>query len=159
MSEDFFAAHHEVSPFEVDTSTMLYNSVLSFARSSPSIVNVPANATTKVFDGIIRDGPHGFFFVCCVFLVVFGTILNSLTIATIFSLPPRIRQDATHTFILNLSIADLLLSLVVLPSHWLQIVFRKVDVVGEVLCDISQLAFFWIFELSLFTLSVVSINR
>lgn len=160
MSSDFFVADEEdLSAFDTESSTMLYSSVISFARSSSSRIEVPSNVTKEVYNSFIRDGPHMFFFICCIFLIVAGTILNSLTIATIFSLPPRIRSDATHTFILNLSIADLLLSLFVLPSHWLQIVFRKVDVVGEVLCDVSQLAFFWIFELSLFTLSVVSINR
>lgn len=138
---------------------MLYSSAINLLQASSSSANVPTNSTEVQFVGLIRDGPHAFFFVCCILISVFGTILNGMTIATIVSLPSRIRQDATHTFILNLSIADLLLSLVVIPSHWLQILWRKVDVVGEVFCDISQLAFFWIFELSLFTLSVVSINR
>ena len=140
-----------------DSSTILYNGAMSlldgkaYSRSQSN--------HTEVITGVIRDGPHAFFLVCCVFLSVFGTILNALTIMTICSMPSRVRQDATHTFILNLSIADLLLSVIAIPSHWLQIAYRKVDVVGEALCDVSQFFFFWIFELSLFTLSVVAINR
>ena len=146
------------SEFGAEGPTILYTSAMNLLRS-PSIVDSASNRTQISFDGIIRDGPHAFFLVCCVFLSTIGTILNTLTILTIGSLPSRIRQDATHTFILNLSIADLILSAVVIPTHWLQIVFRKIDFVGELLCDVSQLLFFWIFELSLFTLSVVSINR
>lgn len=140
--------------------TILYTTAVDLIRKTAStLVDNPSNQTREYNDTTIRDAPHGFFLVCCISFSVFGTILNLLAILTICSLASRVRQDATHTFILNLSIADLLLSIFVIPAHWLQIVFRKVDVIGELLCDVSQLAFFWIFELSLFTLSVVSINR
>lgn len=141
-----------------ESSNLLYNSV-SFLIRNPSSADVATNSTRPYVQGTIRDTPHAFFFVCCLFLSVIGTILNALTIMTICSMPSRVRKDATHTFILNLSIADLLLSCVVIPTHWLQIVYRKVDFLGEFLCDVTQALFFWIFELSLFTLSVVSINR
>lgn len=159
MTEDS-SSHHPWSGFESSSpATYLYSSALSLIRSSSSFVTEPSNQTDHIYNGMIRDGPHAFFLVCSIILSTMGTILNTLAIMTICSMSTRALQDATHTFVLNLSIADLLLSMFVIPAHWLQIVFRKVTGVGDLLCSVSQLSFFWMFEVSLFTLSVVSVNR
>jgi hypothetical protein len=159
MTEDS-SSHQPWSEFESsDPATYLYGSAVNLIRSSSSFVNDPVNQTQQIYNGTIRDGPHGFFLACSIMLSIGGTIMNTLAIMTICSMSTRALQDATHTFVLNLSIADLLLSSFVIPTHWLQIVFRKVTGVGDLLCSISQLSFFWMFEVSLFTLSVVSVNR
>jgi hypothetical protein len=141
-----------------DEPTELFETVMDLVRSSVA-VDVAKSNTTAIYTGAIPGRPKIFFFIVCILMSIAGTILNFATIFTINSLPKPIRKDASHTFILSLSIADLLLSMIVIPAQLLQIVFRKVEIVGESLCAVSQLAFFWTFELSLFTLTVVSVNR
>lgn len=126
----------------------------SFSTQSSSMrLNYPKDVL------FLRDGPVVFFFAGTLIISILGTVLNFLAILVLTHSSRRRRSDASTKFVLNLAFADLLFCSFTIPSHWFQTWLRADEFWGEFLCDVNQLSFFWTFQLSLYTLSCVSLNR
>ncbi|XP_044014186.1 protein trapped in endoderm-1-like [Aphidius gifuensis] len=87
---------------------------------------------------------------------IIGTLGNGLTVIA-FAKYKKLRRQPTTIFIINLTISDLMLSTICMPS--LAIDFLTSDVIDGILCKISPMLFYGNFSVSLFSLMAIAINR
>jgi len=80
------------------------------------IVNITElYADGKVF---LPDFAHWFAFVSSVIITIVGTTLNLFVLICLTKYAPRIRNETSTKFVLNLAIADLLFCTIAIPSGW-----------------------------------------
>ncbi len=114
------------------------------------------NATGIVF---LPHGPAVLSFVFRLIFAIFGTIANSLVIITLLKYVPKIKNEASTKFVLNLAVSDLVFCSITLPFSWIRYLFRDNPSFGDVFCKFFLTTFYWTFELSLLSITFVTINR
>ncbi|RWS12798.1 protein trapped in endoderm-1-like protein [Dinothrombium tinctorium] len=110
-------------------------------------------------DMFLPSGPQTLNFVVSMIVIPFGTLANALVIISLLKYAPKLRGDATTKFVINLAISDLMFSVITLPLRWIQHSLRANYKLSNELCRLQQVTFYWTFFLSLFSLTLVSLNR
>ncbi|RWS21612.1 protein trapped in endoderm-1-like isoform X2 [Leptotrombidium deliense] len=93
------------------------------------------------------------------FIIPFGTVSNLCVIICLLKYAPKLRGDATTKFVINLAVSDLIFCCVTLPLRWLQFGIRQNYYFANPLCQFEEMTFYWTFFASLFSLTLISLNR
>ncbi|KAF7990071.1 hypothetical protein HCN44_009014 [Aphidius gifuensis] len=91
-----------------------------------------------------------------VFFIIVGTLGNTLAII-VFLNCQKLRRQPTTIFIMNLTIADLMISSISLPLMTMD--FSTNDMTDNFFCKIAAVMYYGNMSVSLFTLVAIAINR
>ncbi|KAF7990072.1 hypothetical protein HCN44_009015 [Aphidius gifuensis] len=94
--------------------------------------------------------------VISIFFIIVGTLGNTLTVIVFFNCK-KLRRQPTTIFIMNLTIADLMISSISLPLMTKD--FFTTGISNNTLCKAATVLFYGNMSVSLFTLVAIAINR
>ncbi|KAL9879953.1 G-protein coupled receptor moody isoform 1-T3 [Glossina fuscipes fuscipes] len=131
------------------------NNSSSSSSSSNAFLNKTTQTSYELFEGYNEKLLEFAAIACTVFLVI-GVPGNILTIIALTK--GKQNRNATAIFIINLSISDLLFGCFNLPLA-ASTFFRRTWAHGDLLCRLLPLLRYGLLAVSLFTVSLITINR
>lgn len=114
------------------------------------------------------NGTHDVFFVDYAQVVSFcgsiaitiaGVVLNTLVIVCLVKYAPRIRNETSTKFVVNLAVADLMFSSMAIPLNSIWFYYRSDPFLGVVTCQMFLIVYYFDFTLTVLSLAFVTFNR
>uniref|UniRef100_A0A1A9X5L4 G-protein coupled receptors family 1 profile domain-containing protein n=1 Tax=Glossina brevipalpis TaxID=37001 RepID=A0A1A9X5L4_9MUSC len=124
-------------------------------NNNNAIINKTTQISNELFEGY-NDKLLQFAAIACTVFLVLGVPGNILTIIALTK--GKQNRTATAIFIINLSISDLLFGCFNLPLA-ASTFFRRAWIHGDLLCRLLPLLRYGLLAVSLFTVSLITINR
>ncbi|XP_065213368.1 uncharacterized protein LOC135840669 [Planococcus citri] len=148
---------------DVDTANVTTNGLLSTttlnATRTPS-VSVPENGTGADFDAIFEYPPYlkVTSITLCVLILVFGVVGNIMVPVVIIR--TKDMRNSTNIFLMNLSLADLLVLIICTPTVLVELNSRpETWVLGEHLCKIIPFVELTVAHASVLTILAITFER